>query len=110
MIEGVGGVMVPLTADKLVIDWIADLHAEAALDPLLVVGSYLGTISHTLTAVEAMRVRGLEPSAIIMSESPESPVPLAETSATIARFLPDVRIALVPRAPVPPVDLTGLLF
>ena len=110
MIEGVGGVMVPLTGAKLVIDWIADLHAEAALDLLLVVGSYLGTISHTLTAVEALRARELEPSAIVMSESPESPVPLAETSAAIARFLPEIPIALVPRAAVPSVDLTRLLL
>lgn len=109
IIEGVGGVMVPLTDDRLVLDWIADLHAEAALDVLLVVGSYLGTISHTLTAVEALRGRELEPSAIIVSESPESPVPLEETGAAIARFLPDMPMAYVPRASGGLPDLTWLL-
>lgn len=109
IIEGVGGVMVPLTDDRLVIDWIADLHAEVALDLLLVVGSYLGTISHTLTAVEALRGRGLEPSAIVISKSLESPVPIEETGAAIARFLPDMPMACVPRASGRLPDLTRFL-
>ena len=43
LIEGVGGVMVPLTRDKTVLDWIEAIDAPC----LLVAGSYLGTISHT---------------------------------------------------------------
>src|SRR5262245_46805694 len=44
-IEGVGGVMVPLDANRTVLDWMAALEIPL----LLVVGGYLGTISHTLT-------------------------------------------------------------
>lgn len=93
LIEGVGGVMVPLTDRETVLDWMAALGAPC----LLVVGSYLGTISHTLTAAGALAARDLVISAIVISESEESPVPVAETQATIQRFLPDVRIVTVPR-------------
>jgi dethiobiotin synthetase len=93
LIEGVGGVMVPLTERETVLDWMAALGAPC----LLVVGSYLGTISHTLTAAAALADRRLAVSAIVISESEESPVPVTETQATIQRFLPDTRIAVVPR-------------
>lgn len=93
LIEGVGGVMVPLTEDKTVLDWIDAVAAPC----LLVVGSYLGTISHTLTAVEALRGRGAAIAGLVISESEESPVPPEETRATIQRFLPEVEIAIVPR-------------
>lgn len=93
LIEGVGGVMVPLTEDKTVRDWITALAAPC----LLVVGSYLGTISHTLTAVEALRARDADITAIVISESEESPVPPEETKETIARFLPENPIAILPR-------------
>jgi dethiobiotin synthetase len=110
LVEGVGGVMVPLTADRTVLDWITALDMPC----LLVVGSYLGTISHTLTAVEALRRRRAAVAAIVISESEESPVPPAETQATIHRFLPDIRIAVLPRldGDVPwrrAPDLTALL-
>ncbi len=93
LIEGVGGVMVPLNENKTVLDWIAALEMPC----LLVVGSYLGTISHTLTAVEALRGRTATVVAIVVSESEESPVPPAETRETIRRFLPDTRIVVLPR-------------
>lgn len=95
LIEGVGGVMVPLTRDKTVLDWMAALGSPC----LLVVGSYLGTISHTLTAVEALRGRGIVLAAIAISESEESPVPPMETVATIRRFVAETPIAIVPRLP-----------
>lgn len=86
IIEGVGGSFVPMTEDKLVADWIADL----ALPSLLVTGSYLGTISHTIATVDAMRQRGLPITAIIISESAPTggdPHPdLAETAAQIERW------------------------
>ena len=47
IIEGVGGAMVPLDDRHTVMDWMANLQA----DVLVVAGSYLGTISHTLTTV-----------------------------------------------------------
>lgn len=93
LIEGVGGVMVPLTENETVLDWIAAVDAPC----ILVVGSYLGAISHTLTAAEALRSRKARVAAIFISESEESPVPLEETKRTIRRFLPGIPMAILPR-------------
>ena len=65
LIEGIGGVMVPLDAEHTVLDWIAALGAPA----LLVVGSYLGTLSHSLTAAAALRQRGVTIAGVVVSES-----------------------------------------
>ena len=86
LIEGLGGVLVPLTDKETVADWIAALEVPA----LLVTGSYLGTLSHTLTAAEALKARGIPLAAVIVSESADSPVPLAETVETLERFVTPV--------------------
>ena len=57
---------------------------------LLVTGTYLGAISHTLTALAAMRVAGCAPRAIAVNESEGSSVSLADTMAELAAFAPGV--------------------
>jgi dethiobiotin synthetase len=93
LIEGIGGVMVPLDTQHTVLDWIAELGAPV----LLVVGSYLGTLSHTLTAAAVLRERGCVLEGVVVSESSDQPVPLAETAATIAKFLRPVTTVALPR-------------
>ena len=48
LIEGVGGIMVPLDGERTILDVMMALR----LPLILVTGSYLGTISHTLTALD----------------------------------------------------------
>ncbi len=98
LIEGIGGAMVPLDDEHTVLDWIAALGAPA----LVVAGSYLGTISHTLTTLAAIRGRGVPVAGLVISESPESPVPPAETAETIARHAGPLPIRVVPRLPAGP--------
>ena len=93
LIEGIGGAMVPLDETRTVLDWMAELGAPA----LVVVGSYLGTLSHTLTTVAAIQGRGIEIAGVVVDESEESPVPVEETAETLARFLPGVEVAVVAR-------------
>ncbi len=71
--------MVPLDTRHTTRDWMAALN----LPVILVAGSYLGTISHTLTAIAALRAAGLAIHALILNESQYSPVPLAELAASI---------------------------
>lgn len=80
VIEGVGGVMVPLDDDNTVLDWIVALQAPV----LLVVGDYLGTLSHTLTALEVLRARGAEIAALVLNEGEGATVAFDETLAEIA--------------------------
>ena len=93
LVEGVGGAMVPLNSTHTVRDWIAELRLPA----LLVAGTYLGAISHSLTTAEALLRGGNRIAAIILSESEISPVPAEETAAAIANFLPGIAIHIIPR-------------
>jgi dethiobiotin synthetase len=94
-IEGVGGIMVPLDGNRTVLDWMAALNIPL----LLVVGGYLGTISHTLTAIDVLTQRKLSIVAIVVSESERNPVELDETVASIARFSDGVEVIGLPRLP-----------
>jgi dethiobiotin synthetase len=82
LIEGVGGIMAPLDEQRTILDVMMALQ----LPLILVAGSYLGTISHTLTALDALFRRDLSVLAIIVSETPGSTVTLKETVAAIGRF------------------------
>lgn len=93
LVEGIGGVMVPLDERRTVLDWIAALEAPA----LLVVGSYLGTLSHSLTAAAALRNRGVPLLGIVVSESLEQPAPADETAATLQRFTEGTPVVVLPR-------------
>ena len=81
-IEGIGGIMVPLDRSHTVLDLITELR----LPLLLVAGSYVGTISHTLTALQVLARRNVDVAAVVISESPGSAALLDETVATVARF------------------------
>lgn len=107
LIEGIGGVMVPLDDEHTVLDWIAALEVPA----LVVVGSYLGSLSHSLTAAAALRARGVTIAGVVVSESEVEPVPAAETAATLARFIAPVAVHVLPRAaPLPLLPLLGPYF
>lgn len=105
LIEGAGGLMSPLGADFTNLDLIAALDAQ----PILVAGTYLGTISHVLTACEALNARGREAWGLVLSESQHSPVTPAETAESIGRFS-RAPIYLLPRGATAPDDLVEALL
>jgi dethiobiotin synthetase len=94
-IEGVGGIMVPLDGQRTVLDWMTALDIPL----LLVVGGYLGTISHTLTALDVLAQRKLTVAAIVVSESERDTVELDDTVASIARFAGTAGVVGLPRLP-----------
>lgn len=83
LIEGAGGVMVPLDNRHTMLDLMKALDIPA----IIVVGSYLGAISHALTAVKALEVKDIKIQAIILNETPGSSVPLEETKYTLENHL-----------------------
>ena len=93
LIEGIGGVMVPLDEHRTVLDWMSLLRIPV----LLVAGSYVGTISHTLTSLEVMARRNLDIAAIAVSESHGSTASLDDTVAAIARFADTIDVVGIPR-------------
>lgn len=65
IIEGVGGVMVPLRRDLLLVDLLARLQPKT----LVVARSGLGTLNHTLLTIEALRHRDIPILGIVFSDS-----------------------------------------
>jgi dethiobiotin synthase len=68
VVEGAGGLLVPLDDKAYVIDLASELH----LPIVLVARSTIGTINHTLLSIEAIRRRGL-PLAGVVVNGPETP-------------------------------------
>jgi dethiobiotin synthetase len=75
-----------------------DLAADLAAPILLVTGSYLGAVSHTLTALEAIKARKLTVSAIVISESDGDPPDLAEITGALQTFAAAIPALVAPRA------------
>jgi dethiobiotin synthetase len=55
VVEGAGGLLVPLNEKELVVDLIKNLR----LPVVLVSRHYLGSINHTLLSLEALQIRGI---------------------------------------------------
>jgi dethiobiotin synthetase len=86
IIEGAGGLMAPLDDHHTFLDLIQSLNARC----VLVTGSYLGAISHTLTALAALSMRGRAPACVLVNESVDG-VDLDETLATLNVLASDIR-------------------
>ena len=66
IIEGAGGLMVPLNEQCLVIDLITKLKSEV----ILVSSNYLGSINHSLLTLEALKNRNIPVAGIIFNGKP----------------------------------------
>lgn len=74
IVEGVGGLMVPLTKDY----FVSHLIREFKLPVVIVSRATLGTINHTLLTVDAAAVRGFDIRGIIFNRIPKANFSLAE--------------------------------
>jgi dethiobiotin synthetase len=74
IVEGIGGLLVPLTRDY----FVANLIREFQLPLLIVSRPGLGTINHTLLTVDAAVVRGFEIRGIIFNRLPAVNYSIAE--------------------------------
>lgn len=94
LVEGIGGILCPVTPEKL----LADVLPEFALPLLIVARSGLGTINHTMLTVEAARARGLAIAGIIINRYNADALGLAEMTNPdeIQRVTGENVLALVP--------------
>ena len=93
LIEGVGGVMSPMTSDALNLDLIKALGCEV----LLVTGSYLGALTHALTAIETLKAHDVAVKTVILNESAGSGVDFDTTAETLRRHAGDALVLAVRR-------------
>ncbi len=83
VVEGVGGLRVPLTNNFSV----RDLAVELGLPLVIASPPGLGTINHTLLTIEAARTVGLEVAAVVLTPWPSTPSRMElSNSETIARL------------------------
>jgi dethiobiotin synthetase len=88
VVEGVGGLMVPLANGYLVRDFAADLGLPIAI----AARPGLGTINHTLLTVEAARAAGLRVVGVVMTPWPEDPETLERSNRETIGRLADVPV------------------
>ena len=69
VVEGVGGLLVPLRRDLLLIDLLEDLQ----ISTLLVSRSGLGTLNHTLLSLEALRFRSIPVLGVLFNDTARQP-------------------------------------
>ncbi len=94
LVEGIGGVMTPLDEKHTVIDWMK----ATGFPVILVAGTYLGSLSHTLAACHAVISHGLALHTVLVSEGKTSSSTPQQTRATLRRFLPrDTTVQVITR-------------
>jgi len=102
IVEGVGGLRVPLTGDYDV----RDLAVDLGLPVVVVARPGLGTINHTLLTVESARGAGLDVRAVILTPWPGDPGPLELSNRETIAARGSVEVATLPRVDGP--DPRGL--
>jgi dethiobiotin synthetase len=101
LVEGVGGLMVPIRDDFLV----ADLAGRLDLPLLLVARAALGTINHTMLTLEAAKTRNLETGGVIYNTTGPGDPRAARTSPEVVARLTGVgSLGIVPFDPGVNVD------
>lgn len=106
LVEGAGGLIVPMPGDTWQPDWIAALADRV----VVVARAGLGTINHTLLTVEALRHRALRPIGIYLNEiDPPDPSNRANASV-LARATGLPVLATVPHGLRDIPDLLGPLL
>lgn len=95
VVEGVGGLLVPLARDWLV----RDLARELELPLVVAALPALGTINHTLLTLEAARAAGLTVAGVVMTPWPEAPSAMEEDNRATVAQLGGVEVATLPRLP-----------
>ena len=95
VVEGVGGLLVPLTLGFLV----RDLARELALPLVVAARPGLGTINHTLLTVEAARAVGLTVVGVVLTPWPEAPSVMERSNRDTIERLAGVEVSTLPWLP-----------
>lgn len=104
IVEGAGGVLSPLTWTETARDLAERLDAPT----LLVAPDRLGSLTHTLTALEALRARDVEVLGAVYSAPAEGDASTGGNAETLRRFADGLRVARLGRVEGPDGAAAGL--
>ncbi len=93
LLEGVGGVAVPLTSDYTTLDYLG----ERGYPCLVVTSPKLGSINHTLLTVDALHQRHVPVAGLVYNRAVEAPEEIVESTRAFLR----TRYAGIPWLEVP---------
>ena len=93
VVEGVGGLLVPLTSDYLV----RNLAVALGLPLVIAAASGLGTINHTLLTLEAAWTAELEVAAVVLTPWPSEPEAIHESNREAIENLGGVAVRTLPQ-------------
>jgi dethiobiotin synthetase len=92
VVEGIGGLLVPLAAS-----WDVRRLAQELDWPVIVAARCgLGTINHTLLTLEAARHAGLDVRAVVLTPWPAAPDAVARSNRDLIARLGEVEVATLP--------------
>jgi len=94
VVEGIGGLLVPIKRDY----FVADLAADLGLPLVVVASASLGTINHTLLTLDCARRAGLEIAGIVINHPrpPEGSAAEETNPAALAKLAPALVIGEMP--------------
>lgn len=97
LLEGAGGLYVPVTRHYLTIDYIQEYQHPL----ILVSSSKLGSINHTLMSLELCRLRGIKIPYVVYNDFPNDSEEIKKDSITIIRqytetYFPDCKLLELP--------------
>jgi dethiobiotin synthetase len=101
VVEGVGGLLVPLDGGYLV----RDLAAALALPVLIAARPGLGTINHTLLTLQAARAAELNVLAVVLTPWPEDPAEIERSNRETIERLGEVDVAALGAVSAPELTL-----
>ena len=112
LLEGAGGLYVPVTREYFTIDYVC----EQKLPLILVTSSKLGSINHTLMSLELCRARGIELACLVYNRFPNDSKWITNDSITIFRqYLKEhfpttalIEVSVVHGTDYPDVDVSAL--
>jgi dethiobiotin synthetase len=104
IVEGVGGLMVPLGDGYDV----RELARRLALPLVIVARPGLGTLNHTLLTLEAARSAGLSPVGVVLTPWPRTPTRLERSNLETIAAAGGVRVATIARIERPDRELLSI--
>ncbi|MCK4956174.1 MAG: dethiobiotin synthase [Candidatus Cloacimonetes bacterium] len=108
ILEGAGGLMVPITENILAIDWIKNLEAEV----LLVARAGLGTINHTLLSLAMLKAKKIKTLGVIFSnpQNKVSPEMISENIEAIEKFGETKVLGVIPHIEDPKSSISSKII
>jgi dethiobiotin synthetase len=97
IVEGVGGLLVPLREDYSV----CDLAVALGLPVLIAARPGLGTINHTLLTLQAARSAGLDVRAVVLTPWPDEPTVLERSNRDTIAEIGEVEVQTLPHVSSP---------